>query len=54
MTADFSAVTPGYFETLRIPVIAGRPFATADRADAPFVAIVNLSTARRYFPGQIL
>jgi putative ABC transport system permease protein len=52
LTADFSAATPGYFETLRIPVLAGRTFTASDRADAPFVAVVNRAMAARYFRGQ--
>jgi predicted permease len=41
------SVTPGYFETLRIPVVAGRDFTERDTADAPRVAIVSRSTARK-------
>jgi len=33
--------TPGFFETLRIPVLAGRVFDHSDRADSPVVAVVN-------------
>jgi predicted permease len=43
-------VTPRYFETLGIPLIAGRDFNFAD-AGRPRVAIVNQTLARRYFPG---
>ena len=41
-------VTPGYFETLRIPLLAGRPFRGSDRADGPPVAIVNRELVERY------
>ena len=44
------AVTPGYFKVMGITLIAGRPFTEADRADAPPVAIVNETMARRYWP----
>jgi predicted permease len=47
---DTNAVGPGYFETLRIPILAGRPFGPQDRAGAPRVAIVNETLARRYWP----
>ncbi len=43
-------VSPGYFSTLRIPVIEGRTFSPFDGPDAPRVAIVNEVAARRYFP----
>ena len=40
--------SPRYFETLGIPLLAGREFNFHDR---PRVAIVNQAMARRYFPG---
>ena len=52
LTANFSAVTPGYFHTIGIPLAAGRAFERADHAAAPFVAVVNQAMADRYFPGQ--
>jgi len=45
-------VTPGYFATLRTPILAGRDFAMSDTALSPRVAIVNDALARRMFPGQ--
>jgi putative ABC transport system permease protein len=51
MTANFSATTPGYFRAMGIPIVAGRGFEPADRAGAPFVAVVNRAMAARYFPG---
>lgn len=50
--AIFSVVSPGFFATLEIPVKAGREFSAADGPDAPFVAIVNESLARKSFPGR--
>jgi putative ABC transport system permease protein len=41
------SVTPGYFATMRIPIVAGRDFDERDTAAAPRVAIVSRSTARR-------
>jgi hypothetical protein len=43
----FARIGTRYFETLRIPVVAGRDFTTADTATAPPVAIVNQALARR-------
>lgn len=50
--ADFSAVTPDFFRTLRIPLLAGRDFQARDDAAAPPVLIVNERLARLYWPGQ--
>ena len=41
--------SPRYFETLRIPMILGRPFLPKDDEKAPRVVIVNQKFARRYF-----
>jgi predicted permease len=45
-------VTPGYFKTLGLPLMSGRPFDQRDRAGAPAVVIVNETFARRVWPGQ--
>jgi predicted permease len=41
--------SPGYFDTLRIPILYGRAFDTRDRADTLRVAIVSETMARQYF-----
>lgn len=44
------SVTDGYFETMHIPLLAGRRFdARIDRVDSPQVAIVDEAFARRYY-----
>jgi len=43
-------VSPGYFRTLRIPMVAGRPFTAQDRQGAPQVAIVNRAFVHQFFP----
>ena len=45
-------VAPGYFETMRIPVLHGRDFNRTDARDAQQVAIINSTLAERLFPGQ--
>ena len=50
--AVFSVVSGGAFQTLGIPLRAGRDFNASDTYDAPFTAIVNASLARKSFPGQ--
>jgi predicted permease len=42
-------VTPGYFESLQLPVLAGRTFTDDDVLGKPKVAVVNAMFARRYF-----
>ena len=50
MDADWDVVSPRYFSTLRLPLVAGRDFDEHDRAAAPRVAIVNETAARRFWP----
>jgi predicted permease len=45
------AISPGFFPTLKIPLLAGRDFTPADGNAAPKVAIVNEQFARFFFPG---
>jgi macrolide transport system ATP-binding/permease protein len=49
ITTNEVYVTPGYFETLQIPVLAGRAFMDADGPDAQPVVIVNQTFARKFF-----
>ncbi|MBM3789485.1 MAG: ABC transporter permease [Acidobacteria bacterium] len=50
--ALFYRVSPGYFETMGIPIVAGRDITPADREDAPPVALIGESLATRHFPGE--
>jgi putative ABC transport system permease protein len=45
------SVSPGYFETLNMTFVRGRPFDARDHADAPPVVIVNETLARLGWPG---
>ncbi|HXL34335.1 MAG TPA: ABC transporter permease, partial [Gemmatimonadales bacterium] len=49
--AALGAVSPEYFKTLGVPVVRGRPFTSADRADSAPVAIVNSAFGRRFLSG---
>jgi predicted permease len=49
---DFNVVSPGYFQTVGLPVLRGREFAERDAATAPPVAIVNELFAARFWPGE--
>lgn len=50
--AHYLEVSPGYFTTLRIPLLRGREFLRQDALETPRVAIINDALARREFPGQ--
>jgi predicted permease len=47
-----NTVSPGYFETVGVPIVRGRSFSEADRKDSPHVVIVNETLAERLWPGQ--
>jgi predicted permease len=47
---EWRAVTPGYFGTLGIEIVAGRAFSRTDERGGPPVVIVNEAFVRRYFP----
>jgi predicted permease len=46
------AVSAGYFETLRLPILAGRALEASDDEQARPVAVVSRSLADRYWPGR--
>jgi predicted permease len=50
--ADWNVVTPGYFQTLDIPIVSGRTFIPPEGGPSSRVAIVNEEMARRLWPGQ--
>src|SRR4029079_13032572 len=50
--ARFRTVSPGFFASLGVPVIAGRDFTEADRRESEKVVIVTQSLAQRMFPNQ--
>ena len=50
--AHLGSVSGGYFEAMGIPLLAGRTFLDRDVENAPDVAIVSGSLARKYWPGE--
>ena len=46
------SISPGYFHTLRIPLLSGRDFTERDREDQPLVVILSNSTAKKLFPNE--
>lgn len=49
--AALNRVSSGYFSTVRIPLLAGRDIAASDDDRSQRVAIVNMTMARRLWPG---
>jgi putative ABC transport system permease protein len=49
---DYLVVTPDYFQTLAVPLLAGRTFTDRDDTATTPVAIVGAATARYFWPGQ--
>ena len=50
--APVTIVTPGFFHTMKIPLLAGRDFQSSDDSKAPAVVMIDESFARKYFPGE--
>jgi len=50
--AGWRSVTPGFFVTMKIPLLRGRAFTSADRDGAPGVVVISESLAQRLWPGQ--
>jgi len=51
-SSRFTWVSPGYFQTMDIPLLAGRDFSDRDARAGPKVAIVNEAFVRKYLYGQ--
>jgi predicted permease len=52
LNVPLRSITPDYFDLMGMGIIDGRGFRSTDNADAPRVAVVNQSFARKYFPGS--
>jgi putative ABC transport system permease protein len=50
--AHIGTVSGGYFAAMGVPLLAGRTFTESDTATAPGVAIVSVTLARKYWPGE--
>jgi predicted permease len=49
---DWDVVSPGYFATIKMPIVEGRDFNAIDREGAPWAAIINETFARQAWQGQ--
>jgi putative ABC transport system permease protein len=50
--ARFRSISPGFFDTLGMPILAGRDFRESDKDGAERVVIISQSLARQLFPGR--
>jgi predicted permease len=50
--ADVNSVSPGYFATMGIDIVAGRAFDSRDRQGSPPVVVINQTAATRIWPGE--
>jgi predicted permease len=51
-SATYRVVYPGYFRTMRLPLLEGRDFNVSDRLDGPRVVVVNEHFAQKQWPGE--
>jgi putative ABC transport system permease protein len=51
-TAWYDIASPGFFDVLRIPLLAGRVFSSRDTAGSEPVAVINRELAERFWPGE--
>jgi putative ABC transport system permease protein len=51
-SAKFTWVSPGYFETMGMPILQGRDLSLQDTQSSPYVAVVNQAFVRRFLEGR--
>ncbi len=52
LNAVYFLVTPSFFTSLKTPFVRGRDFRADDTAGTPWVAVINETMARQYWPGE--
>ena len=52
LIVDQRYISPGYFQTMGIPIVRGRGFTTADDDRAEPVVVINRTMAERYWPNE--
>ena len=51
-STNYYAVSPGYFKAMGITLLRGRLFTEQDKKDAPPVALINETMAKKFFAGE--
>jgi len=51
-SAGYNFVSPGYFQTMSIPLLRGRDLSETDATTSPYVAVINEEMSRRYWPDE--
>jgi putative ABC transport system permease protein len=51
-SGTYRIITPGYLDSVKLPLLRGRDITAADDAPAPGVVIINERAAARYWPGE--
>jgi putative ABC transport system permease protein len=51
-TANYLAITRGFFDVMKIPLLRGRDFDERDTADSTHVMMINETMARQFFPNE--
>jgi predicted permease len=49
---SYNQVTPGYFDTVQMPMLRGRKFTDMDSEKAPSIAIINQTMAQKFWPNE--
>ena len=52
VSADVRVVTPGFFSTLGIPIVAGRALSETDLPNAPQVLVVSQTFVKQFYPNE--
>jgi putative ABC transport system permease protein len=50
--SDYRIVSPDYFATMRVPLLAGRVITDADDSTSQHVTVINQAMAKKFFPGE--
>jgi predicted permease len=52
LDANYRVISPGFFQTMRIPLLRGRPFSASDDSNGQPVVVINQAMARMFWPNE--